>query len=199
MFRLIKLKIIIFTVAFLLMNTSSVLACSCGDNPKEGETQEERLARQVKGELQTASAVFSGQLLSAEYQKGYVNAFREKKAERTGKKIEYETLVLTFAVERSWKGDALSRMTLVTKKTRDETGSETHSSCDIDFTVGERYLIYAYGDKDRLGTGYCTRTGKLQGAEEDFKILGEGKEPVEKKDEPNKSLDVRQKQLPHKF
>ncbi|MBA2606499.1 MAG: hypothetical protein H0U96_06490 [Acidobacteria bacterium] len=38
------------------------------------------------------------------------------------------------------------------------------------------------------------RTRQLTKAEEDLKILGEGKEPVENKDEPNKLLDVRAKQ-----
>jgi hypothetical protein len=35
----------------------------------------------------------------------------------------------------------------------------------------------------------------MSAADDDLKILGEGKKPSENKDEPNKSLDVRQKQL----
>jgi hypothetical protein len=44
-----------------------------------------------------------------------------------------------------------------------------------------------------LRTYACTRTRPLSKTE-DIKILGEGKEPVEKKDEPNNSMDVRAKQ-----
>ncbi len=54
--------------------------------------------------------------------------------------------------------------------------------------------MYAYGKKSELRTYACTRTRVLTKTE-DLKILGEGKEPLEKKDEPNKSMDVRRKQL----
>lgn len=97
--------------------------------------------------------------------------------EATGKKVDYEVLVLRFHAERWWKGDPLREVILVTEQTRTPDGSESISNCDYPFEVGERYLVYAYGAENELGTSACTRTRKLKKAKEDFKVLGEGRKP----------------------
>jgi hypothetical protein len=59
-------------------------------------------------------------------------------------------------------------------------------------------LIYAnqFNTKkeNEYRTSDCLRTRKLPSANEDLKILGEGKNPSENKDEPNKSMEVSNKQ-----
>jgi hypothetical protein len=117
----------------------------------------------------------------------------ESRRKDSGEKIEYETLVVKFRVERWWKGEATTEVVLATYKTKKSDGTGSGSSCDYHFKEGESYLVYAYGKGNELRTHDCTRTSPLSKTE-DIKILGEGKEPVEKKDEPNKSMDARQKQ-----
>ncbi|MEJ7701417.1 MAG: hypothetical protein WKF71_17485 [Pyrinomonadaceae bacterium] len=80
---------------------------------------------------------------------------------------------------------------MVTDETINSDGTATNSSCNYKFKEGESYLVYAYGKESELRTDVCTGTRTLAEAKEVLEILGEGKEPVEKKDEPNKLLDVR--------
>ncbi len=74
---------------------------------------------------------------------------------------------------RSEEGEVI----LVTNLTRDPDGTEHILDCEYPFKVGERYLVYAYGDENELGTSTCTRTRKLKKAKEDLKALGEGRNP----------------------
>ncbi len=113
----------------------------------------------------------------------------------SGRQVDYETLVVKFQVERWWKGEVTTEIILLTSETKNSDGTGSNSGCDYSFKKGESYLIYANGKGSQLRTDACSRTKLLTKAEVDLKILGEGKEPVEKKNEPNKSLDVRAKQL----
>lgn len=134
--------------------------------------------------------VFTGKVIGFEYRKGIHNEFMESRKKDSGKHIDYETLIVEFQVERWWKGEATSEIFLVTGNTRNSDGTGSSSGCDYSFKEGESYLVYAYGKEDELRTSSCARTKLLTNAEEDLRILGEGKEPVEKKNEPNKPLDV---------
>jgi hypothetical protein len=44
--------------------------------------------------------------------------------------------------------------------------------CGYPFRVGQHYLVYAYRDKDKLGTNICTRTKSFANANEDLAFLG---------------------------
>jgi hypothetical protein len=182
MLYLNKRKIIIAFVICLFLSGTKVFACECSILSTESAVEKSTL-------------VFSGKVVSFEYRKGIANPFMELIEKQTGKRVDYETMVVKFQVERWWKGEAPSEIFLVTTRTKNADGTSSSSSCDYDFKEHESYLIYATGEKRELRTNFCMRTRQLTKAEEDLKILGEGKEPVENKDEPNKSLDVRAKQL----
>lgn len=160
-----KCKVLPFVIIFFLVGASSASGCLCAGT------------RSVEEELREASAIFSGKFVAAEYRKGIVNEFRRLEEEIFGKKVNYETLVLKFQVERWWKGKPVGEVILVTNQTRDPDGTEHILGCEYPFKVGERYLVYAYGSENELGTSTCSRTRKLNKAKEDLKVLGKGKEP----------------------
>jgi hypothetical protein len=170
MIHLNKQKIIISAVICLFLSAINSFACSC-------DPSDESVNDAVKNAIKQSTVVFVGKFVGYEYRKGIPRRY-------TKEPIEYETRVLIFQVERGWKGETTSKMFLATDRIRNADGTGSGSSCDYDFEKGETYLIYAYGKENELRTDYCTRTELLTKAEEDLKILGEGKEPVDRKDEP---------------
>jgi hypothetical protein len=187
MFYLNKQKIVISFVICLLLSATEVFACSCVSIPNEDVNDA------VQNAAKHSTMVFAGKVVGFEYRKGIPNQYLESHEKDSGKHNDYETKVVKFQVERWWKGEATTEAFLVTDETKNSDGIVTVSSCDYHFKEGESYLVYAYGKENELRTHACTRT-RLLNKTEDVKILGEGKEPVEKKHKPNKSLDVRAKQ-----
>lgn len=182
MFYLNKQKIIVAFVTLLFLGGTKILACECS-------------ILAVEETFEKSTAVFSGKVVGFEYRKGISNPLMERREKQTGQKFNYETMVVKFQVERWWKAEAALEIFLVTTETKFGDGTSSHSSCDYSFTEGESYLIYAFGKENELRTNFCRRTRLLSKAEEDMKILGEGKKPVEKKDEPKKSMEQRRNQL----
>ncbi len=181
MIQTIKRKIILMLFVCSLFGATKILACDC-----PGLTTEQAVEK--------SKAVFSGEVIGFEYRKGIPNWFMDEQAKQTGKAIDYETLVVKVRVKQWWKGDAPTEIYLLTDSTRNADNSSLRSSCDYTFHKGETYLIFATGKENDYRTSNCQRTRKLTEAKDDLNILGEGKEPLENKDEPNKSMDVRQKQ-----
>ncbi|HEV2707683.1 MAG TPA: hypothetical protein VGV59_17325 [Pyrinomonadaceae bacterium] len=130
--------------------------------------------------------VFSGKVVGFEYRKGIPNEFMTTQGKEDASQTDYETLVVKIQVEQWWKGDVPAEVVLLTSTTKNADGTMSVSSCDYHFRQGESYLIFAVGKEDAYRTSDCLRTKKLAQAEEELKILGEGKEPVEKKDEPDR-------------
>lgn len=174
MFHLNKRKIATSFVICLLLSATKVLACSCVSMP------DENVSDAVKYSAKQSTMVFAGKVVGFEYRKGIPNQYIESREKDSGKHIDYETLVVKFQVEQWWKGETPSEIFLVTDNTRNSDGTTSNSSCDYNFKEGESYLIYAYGKQSELRTNYCSRTRPLNKAEEDLKILSEGKKPVEK-------------------
>ena len=176
---LIQIKRILLSIFFicLALNATEVLACMCAN-------------LSAKDAISKSTAVFSGKVAGFEYRKGIPNEYMDSRARETGEKIEYETKVVKIQVEQWWKGNISRQIFLITDSTRTER-SGSFGGCDFNFKEGETYLIYANGDKDELKTNACMRTRKLAAAEEDLDALGEGKEPIEEKDEPKKLLNAR--------
>lgn len=187
MFQLNKQKIAISFVVCLLLSATEVFACGCGSMSNEN------MRDAVQYASKQSTMVFAGKVVGFEYCKGIPNQYMESREIETGKHVDYETKTVKFQVERWWKGKATTEVFLVTDETKNPDGTGTGSSCDYHFKEGETYLVYAYGKENELRTHACTRT-RLLNKTEDVKILGEGKEPVKKKDEPKNSVDVRQKQ-----
>ena len=99
--------------------------------------------RSPRGELRQAKAVFVGEVVEAN-----VGGVRG---------------LFKFRVERFCKG----------VKERFVTISSQRGLCSLSFGVGERWLIYAYGDE--LLTDFCMRTARVGNVAEDMKALGKGK------------------------
>src|SRR5215204_1603668 len=151
------MKRIILIGAFFLVNTCSAFAFSCiGTSFIEDP---------IGQAFREASAVFSGKVVSAGYREGFSNQDMEEKMSLTGEEFSYQVWVVTFEVERVWKGRRTESINLVTARTRDDLNGEIFSSDDLDFELSQRYLIYAYGNEEQLGTGACSRTAILSFAE----------------------------------
>lgn len=189
MFRSSKQIMIIAFVGCLLLSATKVFACRCVPSPTEIP-----ISDAVKSAIENSTMVFTGKVVGFEYRKGVPNRFIELEEKNSGKRIDYETKVVKFQVERWWKGEAPTEIFLVTAETKNSDGTGSFSSCDYYFKANETYLVYAFGKENELRTHSCART-RLLNETEDLKILGEGKESVEKKDEPNKISGVNDRRL----
>ena len=74
-----------------------------------------------------------------------------------------------FDAERAWKGVTESAVTVTT--------GNGGGDCGYGFEQGKEYLVYAYGDKESLDTGICTRTQPIIDAYVDLAALGPGYVP----------------------
>ncbi|MDQ3634295.1 MAG: hypothetical protein M3405_07260 [Acidobacteriota bacterium] len=173
MFYLSKKIAILFFIC-LFVSATEVFACVCPISP------DVTLEDLVKYSVKNSSAVFTGKVIGFEYRKGIPNEFMESK------KVEYKTKIVKFQVEQWWKGELTQEIFLVTDETINADGTASTSSCNYNFNEGESYLVYAYGKEKELRVSPCARTQILSKAERDLEILGEGKKPIEKKDEPSK-------------
>lgn len=141
--------------------------------------------------IEKSNVVFSGEVVGFEYRKGIPNWYMDEQVKETGKAIDYETLVVKVQVNQWWKGEPPTEIYLLTSSTRNADGTSTNDSCDYTFRKGETYLIFAtkynIQKENEYRTSDCLRTRKLSIADDDLKILGEGKKPLKNKDKPNKS------------
>ena len=101
--------------------------------------------KSVKGTLKKSTAVFAGEVLEIWTN---VNVRQAR-----------------FRVERSWKGVEADEVLVLT----DETAESPH------YKVGEKYLVFAGMRDDKLFTGICSRTKRLEYAADDLQQLGKGK------------------------
>ena len=101
--------------------------------------------KSVKGTLKNSTAVFSGEVLEIRSGVNFLQA--------------------RFRVERSWKGVEAEQVSVLTEN----TAESPH------YRVGEKYLVFAGIRDGKLFTGHCSRTKRLEYAEEDLRQLGEGK------------------------
>jgi len=143
--------------AFLLLLSFDVaFGCVCvhAENPTPESV---RAARQK--EFDKATVVFSGEVI------------------KSGRfKVE-------FKVDKIWKGDSVNHITMLTGTIDNGDGTHTSSSCDFSFKLGEKYLIYAYGEFNELKTHECSRSSLLKNAVEE----AEGLEKITPHKDMNKS------------
>lgn len=81
-----------------------------------------------------------------------------------------DPVLVTFDVSEIWKGPDYK--TLVVTTARDGV------SCGYSFEQGEEYIVYAYGEEDKLSTNICSRTELIANAKEDLQGLGKGNLPT---------------------
>ena len=140
-----RLTSILGVVTLLVFIHIEGRACTC-DLPMLKQTS---LKQQVNKARNQSQAVFVGKVI-----------------EIVQNPQDYFVLV-RFNVERSWKGSLAQEVSVVT--------GQGGGDCGYKFEFGETYLVYAYGDKTRLGTNICQRTANLSAAEADVKVLGKGR------------------------
>lgn len=99
--------------------------------------------RSPRKELKEAAAVFVGEVVESDV------------GGRRG--------LFKFRVERFWKGVKAEYITI----------SSQREMCSLFFRVGEKWLVYAFGDE--LWTDTCMRTRPLESVSKDLKALGKGK------------------------
>lgn len=137
----------------ILVNSDNAFACSCvvPGTPRE--------------EFDRFDAVFLGKVLNID-SLGY------------GYNIEFE-------VEKSWKGISEKEVVIGT--------GDGGGDCGYSFEKNEEYVVYAYDDYDvvyayddyaydddmGLKTGICSRTAKLEYAQEDLQQFDEGVIPTQ--------------------
>jgi hypothetical protein len=138
---------------------------------------------QVKGELDTSSAVFLGKVVGYEFRKGLGTELfgssltAEEAADR-------EVKLVRFKVDRWWKTPLPAEVLLITGEWRMPAkegnllpSSVGRSMCQLPLIEGESYLIYASGPADKLRYRTCSRTATLTKAADDLKVLGKGTRP----------------------
>lgn len=148
--KITSLTLIIITL--FLINLSFANACSCA------------LPAPPKESLEHSTAVFAGKVVDIDVPSGRV----------VGPLIEVSSadpVKVTFDVSKVWKGPKYKTLSLTTA--RDGV------SCGYSFKKGEEYVVYAYGEAEKLSAGICSRTKVLANAQEDLQELGEGSLPTD--------------------
>ena len=144
----------VLIAAFLMLSAPESFACSCGTISPTAS-----LEQRVTEAREQAKAVFSAEVLEIEPLPG-------------GRVVNVK-----LKIDKIWKRDLPGTVTIWTR-----SGRGGH--CGFPFSVGGSYLVYAHGgdENDFLATDICSRTRSIERAEEDLKILGEGKSPGKKQD-----------------
>lgn len=99
-----------------------------------------------------AVAVFSGEVLQI------------KKERTNGESYQ----VALISVSEIWKGIEETQVLVYT---------DWASSCQFDFEVGEKYLLYPYENDGKLKVIDCGRSAEIRNASQDLLELGKGEKP----------------------
>ena len=104
-------------------------------------------------------------------------AYKESKAVFVGEVLSVvedgDVKTFTFKIEKYWKGAAAKTIEISVQQTMNYQAW---------FEVGEKYLVFARGEKGRgkFWEVRCSRSTRLADASEDVKKLGRAKKPVRK-------------------
>ncbi len=116
-----------------------------------------------------------GEMTVAEYRENASAVFLAKVvSKKKSDALEKDGVEVTLEVEKVWKGKILKRTLIYTGATEDLY--PFLDLCATPFTVGEKYIVFAYG-KNKLSTNVCAGTGDFPYAEKVIKQLGKGKPP----------------------
>lgn len=177
-------SILMALAAFLIFGAAPVFACMC---PYAAGP----VADQVRGTLQTSSAVFTGKVIGFEYQKGILYRWEGFTPPLPDDSQDRETKLIRFEVDRWWKMPLSNEILIITDQTRLANPpeilppgnivllpkSETVFSCAGTFMKGESYLVYSTGTANQLQYRICSRTTSLNKAADDLTVLGKGNKP----------------------
>lgn len=137
------LIVLIGVLGLFAIVSPAAKACTCGGAGKPCESYGE------------ASAVFVGTAIS----------FRDAERRKGGDREEFDWAPRTFkfSVEQPYLGVTGTEIEVAT--------GFGGGDCGYQFKIGQRYLVYAYGEK-KLTTSICTRTKSFASANEDLAFLG---------------------------
>ena len=107
--------------------------------------------------LEQSTSVFAGKVIDIDVPSGIVVS-------------SADPVKVTFEVSKIWKGTNYKTLVVTT--------SRYEESCGYLFKQGEEYIVYTYGEGDKLNTGICSRTKLLANAQEDLRELGEDNLPT---------------------
>ena len=135
----------IVLLAFFILCARGASACICGDPP---------LTPLI--ELQNQEAVFVGRVVAVVSTRRYLNV------DSYPQRFSYtQRFNVTFTVLQPFKGVTSRKVTLNVGK----------SDCDLEFAIGERWLVYAYMDEGLLTTSGCSRTKLARNAKQDLECI----------------------------
>jgi hypothetical protein len=132
----------------------------------------ESLSERVKRELTNATAVFSGKVIAEEYRPVVPPTAEAPEGSMV--------LVSKILVDRRWKGDGKEVAEMYTSITKLQNGLTQTYAEDFHFEKAKSYLVYAFGQPDRLNTDVCKLTRKIEDAADQLRELGEGEAPKKK-------------------
>ena len=131
---------------FLVLACQSAFACVCYYEPRKLEPAEVNAA--IEKEFNESASVFAGEV------------------------IALDLLNVRFRIITIWKGDNLDEFVMSTGTSKFAADLYQSSSCDYNFKIGEKYLVYArYGEDNQLRAVECSGTKFFSLAATDIPVL----------------------------
>jgi flavin-dependent dehydrogenase len=121
-------------------------ATACSCIPKDDNS----IKKQVEEAYKTSTAVFVGEVIAID------------------KEPDTYFVKIKFKVKKIWSDKSHNEVTVTT--------GQGGGDCGYNFEIGEKYVVYADGNKDNLKTNICTRTS-LYKSNEDITFLNKIKKP----------------------
>jgi hypothetical protein len=84
--------------------------------------------------------------------------FSQADAVFSGQVVALDTFKLRVQVDKVWKGETRTDITMLTGARDLGNGAYSSTSCDYGFSAGQKYLIFASGTSDALITRQCSGT-----------------------------------------
>ena len=137
---------LLFIALISLGSSQSAFACVCGGEP--GKRSEKQIKEAIAKEFNESASVFSGEV------------------------VALDTFMVKFRLITMWKGDAFEEFSMSTGAKKISEDSYRSSSCDYNFKLGEKYLVYARANDDnQLVARSSTRTNVLSSGQTDIPEL----------------------------
>jgi hypothetical protein len=127
--KILPRTLLLIGLLFVLEGIASACVCVELPNPTPEEVR-----KKLTEEAGWASVIFSGEVYSV------------------------DMMEVKFKVGRVWKGENKKEITMSTGARSNEDGTISFSSCDYEFKLGEKYIVYAKVIKEKLQTSQCTGT-----------------------------------------
>jgi hypothetical protein len=140
----VYLRLLLAAAFIVFCDTRIAEACVCV--PREMTPEEDR--QELAEQMRKAVAVFAGEV------------------------AQLDEVTAHFKVDAVWKGELGERVVMSINAGRAPDGTLAYSSCDYDFQVGRKYVVFAYGKSIGTMRAYsCTRTAELAHATKTVDLL----------------------------